>query len=483
MGAATCCGAAPAPTGSTGAGASTRSPTASESGAVLIDLVAQRAGAIGGSVRDTLVSIENARGGAGNDSLVGTAGANVLDGGNGHDTLRGGGGNDRLVLSLGTDRLDGGAGTNTLVLNQPYERYANGTQSWAGDDFFSSLDFDGPSDATVEIRLGVGAHATFLYGGRGSSTLTGIANVRTGVGNDYVYGSDGANVISVGHGANFVDGAGGNDVIYGSNLEPNDRPYQFDFIDHRDDAEIAFGGSGNDRIVGVSTARGEGGNDTLVAGWFDDQHMTGGAGADRFQFTDDYGEQYGRSDDQYGIVDDFNAAEGDRIVIDRVDDSAPAPVFVGAVDSIDALEIGEYGVVDGNRLVYAAARETASPAMRNTPSVRKSSLRVSRALFRRPTSSSFEVRCARGLAFEQRVGLADDAAAEDQHADHEDHAGDDGHREGGGGEGVLQGDDEAGAEDRADHGADAAEQGHQDDLARHLPADVGQGGELEDHAP
>ena len=45
---------------------------------------------------------------------------------------------------------------------------------------------------------------------------------------------------------------------------------------------------------------------------------------------------------------------------------------------------------------------------------------------------------------------------------------------------VLERDDEAGADDRADHGADAAEQRHQDDLARHLPADVGQGGELED---
>ena len=48
-------------------------------------------------------------------------------------------------------------------------------------------------------------------------------------------------------------------------------------------------------------------------------------------------------------------------MIDRVDDSAPAPVFVGAVASIDALEIGEYGVVDGNRLVYAAARERSFP--------------------------------------------------------------------------------------------------------------------------
>ena len=61
------------------------------------------------------------------------------------------------------------------------------------------------------------------------------------------------------------------------------------------------------------------------------------------------------------------------------------------------------------------------------------------------------------LASEQRVGLADDAAAEDEDADHEDRAGHDRHREGGGGEGVLQGDDQAGADDRADHRADAAE--------------------------
>lgn len=44
----------------------------------------------------------------------------------------------------------------------------------------------------------------------------------------------------------------------------------------------------------------------------------------------------------------------------------------------------------------------------------------------------------------------------------------------------FQADDEAGAGDRADHGADAAEKRHQDHLARHLPGDVGEGGELED---
>ncbi len=45
--------------------------------------------------------IENAIGGAGNDSLTGNAAANRLQGGDGADTLRGGG---------GTDRLEGGAG-------------------------------------------------------------------------------------------------------------------------------------------------------------------------------------------------------------------------------------------------------------------------------------------------------------------------------------------------------------------------------------
>lgn len=49
------------------------------------------------------VSIENAIGGRGNDTLIGNRSANRLDGGAGSDTLTGGTGNDTLVGGAGTD--------------------------------------------------------------------------------------------------------------------------------------------------------------------------------------------------------------------------------------------------------------------------------------------------------------------------------------------------------------------------------------------
>jgi serralysin len=55
---------------------------------------------------DTRSLIDNATGGSGNDTIIGNAIANVLNGGSGNDTITGGGGNDTII---------GGAGTDTAV--------------------------------------------------------------------------------------------------------------------------------------------------------------------------------------------------------------------------------------------------------------------------------------------------------------------------------------------------------------------------------
>ncbi|MFN4201812.1 MAG: Hint domain-containing protein [Tabrizicola sp.] len=81
------------------------------SGNMTIDL---GAGSATGDGADTLVSIENAIGGLGNDGIVGTTGANRLAGGAGADTLSGGGGNDTLIGNSGDDSLDGGTGNDIL---------------------------------------------------------------------------------------------------------------------------------------------------------------------------------------------------------------------------------------------------------------------------------------------------------------------------------------------------------------------------------
>jgi serralysin len=67
--------------------------------------------------RDTLASIENVIGGAGNDSRLGNGLGNALAGGNGADTLDGGIGNDRLTGGLGSDSLIGGTGLDEFVFD------------------------------------------------------------------------------------------------------------------------------------------------------------------------------------------------------------------------------------------------------------------------------------------------------------------------------------------------------------------------------
>ncbi len=58
-------------------------------------------------------SVENLTGGSGNDTLTGSAAANVLSGGPGADRLLGGAGNDVLVGGPGNDDLTGMAGKDT----------------------------------------------------------------------------------------------------------------------------------------------------------------------------------------------------------------------------------------------------------------------------------------------------------------------------------------------------------------------------------
>ena len=75
-------------------------------------------------------------GGNGNNTLIGNAGPDILDGGNGNDqltgragndTLLGGNGNDRLEGGNGNDRLTGGAGKDTLLGGNGNDLLVGGT--------------------------------------------------------------------------------------------------------------------------------------------------------------------------------------------------------------------------------------------------------------------------------------------------------------------------------------------------------------------
>jgi Ca2+-binding RTX toxin-like protein len=199
-----------------------------------------------GSAATTLV----AYGGAGNDSVSGTDGADWLNGGghapvdplsaasvdDGADTLLGFGGNDHIFGNAqaavqgavdGGDYIDAGSGAD----------YANGN---AGND-------------TI---LG-GAGSDRLYGGAGDDLITGdndadILSGEAAPGNDHLNGNKGNDTLIGGWGNDDLYGGQGDDLLRGGEQH-----------------DLLSGDLGND------TLDGGGGTDTLI----------GGAGADTFQFT------------------------------------------------------------------------------------------------------------------------------------------------------------------------------------------------------
>lgn len=79
---------------------------------------------------DSVLNIENANGGAGNDILIGNAAANVLKGGGGNDLLVGLQGNDTLDGGADRDLLFGGDGADTLTGGSGENLLVAGTTSY-----------------------------------------------------------------------------------------------------------------------------------------------------------------------------------------------------------------------------------------------------------------------------------------------------------------------------------------------------------------
>lgn len=136
------------------------------------------------------VTIENAIGGTGKDTIFGNKAANVLDGGNGNDVLNGNDGNDRLIGGSGLDTLDGGNGNDTA-------------------DYRTST-------SAVNITL---KGSTFVNATNDSGTaldkIKNIENVIGGSGNDRFVGDSLSNKLTGGGGADYLDGGAGNDTLSG----------------------------------------------------------------------------------------------------------------------------------------------------------------------------------------------------------------------------------------------------------------------------
>jgi len=205
------------------------------------------------------------RGGAGNDTLVGSPLGDILKGEDGNDSLTGGAGNDHLIGGNGSDTLVGGAGDDTL-------------DGGLNDDVYS---FSGSTDlgSDTVVQAASGNIDTLGFGSLGGAIVIDISmttpqvvrvgqltlTLSDGAGIDNVQGTAYDDVILGNAGGNSLMGNGGNDYLWG-----------------RDGNDWLDGGSGNDTLYGSDgndTLLGKGGNDSLY-GHAGDDTLNGNEGND-----------------------------------------------------------------------------------------------------------------------------------------------------------------------------------------------------------
>lgn len=250
---------------------------------------------------------------------------------------------DRLVLdysSLGPDQSVRGGSylVQAGVFVSGNSLYTNNGTYFAADpdtpnDITTSVDFAGMEGLTVtgsqgdDILGGTNTVYTDLYGRRKFSDNRG--------GDDVLSGGEGNDIISGLTGDDVLTGGGGNDVLQGTVS-----PFVFD---------------GNENGYGISH--------------FTDRYevdvLTGGTGADQFLLGDGTGSYYDdggnrqESVDNRAIIKDFNADEGDTVVLNARDsyrvefDGSTARLYID-----DGFEAG-YGQIPGSNDELIAEIENA----------------------------------------------------------------------------------------------------------------------------
>ena len=203
-------------------------------------------------------AIENATGGSGNDTLIGNALANRLDGGAGADSMAAGAGDDTYFVDDAGDIVveNAGEGIDTLVTTLSVALLAASLEN---------VTFIGPGDGTI-----VGNAAdNVLAGNAFNNTLNGGAGTDTA---SYAGAAGGVTVSLAIAGAQATGGAGSDTLIRIENLAGS--PFG-DSLTGDGSNNLLSGGAGNDTLAGG------GGGDTLDGGAGTDS-MTGGNGDDSY---------------------------------------------------------------------------------------------------------------------------------------------------------------------------------------------------------
>lgn len=237
-------------------------------------------------------------GGPGDDTLIGGAGVNHLQGDGGNDTLIGGPTLDRYAFS------GGNLGADTVV-DTPGQ---NNTLLFGGLAAAGIPDFAGPVTVDLASPAAQAVHPAHL-----TLTLAGVDNVVGTEWGDVLRGNDDGNVLHGRGGADLIVGGGGGDQLAGgagADVLIGDSPSAAGA------ADLIDGGDGNDIILG------EAGNDTLH-GCDGVDTLYGGAGADRLCGDAGNDRLFGQDGN-----DDLNGGTG----ADALDGGKGDDVLFGGVD-------------------------------------------------------------------------------------------------------------------------------------------------------
>jgi Ca2+-binding RTX toxin-like protein len=164
-------------------------------------------GLAGNDILSGLGGNDSLDGGSGNDTVIGGIGDDALIGGTGNDSLNGGDGNDTINTGLGKDTVDGGTGTDVLVVDYSQVNAAIGIR-------YSSYN---PTTGSGRFTMGPGSSVS--YSGIERFNLKGTSRsdqLQGGAGNDILIGEAGNDTLIGGAGDDTLIGGGGNDILTGS---------------------------------------------------------------------------------------------------------------------------------------------------------------------------------------------------------------------------------------------------------------------------
>jgi Ca2+-binding RTX toxin-like protein len=214
-------------------------------------------GAGGDAAGDTYANIENVMGSQHSDTITGNDAANYLWGLGGNDALIGGG---------GQDTLEGGAGNDSYYVDASdviVEAAGGGI-----DTVYTSGSINLAAMANIENIVFTGTGPVNITGSAGDNTLNG------GAGGDGIDGGAGNDLLNGGDGNDSLYGGAGNDILVGGNgFDYLTGDIGNDTLDGGADNDFLDGGAGFDSLVGGT------GNDTLNGG-ADNDVLDGGAGSD-----------------------------------------------------------------------------------------------------------------------------------------------------------------------------------------------------------